>query len=125
MAQDTIDPAISGISIRKNPDHFSLYSNTLRVDISLNDVSIIFGEIKEEAPGKYFVEDQVTVRLPLVQAKVLMNILSENNKAIEELIGEIKVPAVVKPENYRKNIIPQIREGLRKSLDPVDSGLGK
>ena len=120
MAQDTPTLAIPGVDVRKNPDHFSIYSNTLRVDVSLNDVSIIFGEVKEDLPGRYFVEDQITVKLSLVQSKVLLNILSENNKVIEELIGEIKVPAVVRPENYRKNVIPLIRDGLEKLFDPTD-----
>lgn len=117
MASDNPKPSNTNLEIRKNPDYFSLYSNTLRVEVSVSDVGIIYGEIKEDSPGKYFIEDQIIVRIPLVQAKMLSNILSENIKAIEEYMGEIKIPNSFVPETYRKKFIPQIREGIKKILD--------
>jgi hypothetical protein len=109
QAPDVVD--LSKLQIKRSEDFGNLYANTLRVNISFQDASIVFGEIIEAEPGKFEVEDLMDVKMPLSQAKILANVLTESVLAYELEFGQqLPVPKQYSPHEYREIIKPIIKK---------------
>ena len=103
-------------TIAKSDSFTKIYANTLRVNISFQDVSIVFGDILEPRPDIAFkIEDLTEVRLPVAQAKILSNILSETIKSYENHFGKITIPKQFNKEEYQK-IIEPIVQNIKKQI---------
>ena len=101
---------------KRSESFFRSYSNTLRVNISHQDASIVFGEILESTPpGSFLIEDKADIRIPLSQAKVLANVLGETVRSYEKHFGVIPIQKQFQPEEYRK-IIDTIVINLKKQI---------
>lgn len=95
------------IEFKRSESFFRSYSNTLRVNISYQDASIVFGEILESTPpGSFWIEDKADIKIPLSQAKVLTNVLVETIRSYEKNFGVIPIQKQFQPEEYRKIIDP-------------------
>lgn len=120
---DTIDNEKNNISsipnkldFRRSESFFRSYSNTLRVNLSHQDTSIVFGEILESSPpGSFFIEDKAEIRIPLSQAKILANILGEMIRSYEKHFGVIPIQKQFHTEEYRKVIDPVV-VNLKKQI---------
>ena len=104
------------LDFRRSESFFRSYANTLRVNLSHQDASIVFGEILESSPpGSFFVEDKAEIRIPLSQAKILANVLVESIRSYEKHFGVIPIQKQYQPEEYRK-IIDTIVINLKKQF---------
>ena len=103
-------------TIAKSDSFTKIYANTLRVNISFQDVSIVFGDILEpRADTAFKIEDLTEVRLPVAQAKILSNILSETIRSYENHFGKITIPKQFNREEYQK-IIEPIVQNIKKQI---------
>ncbi|EAY56141.1 MAG: hypothetical protein UBAL2_85240062 [Leptospirillum rubarum] len=103
-------------SITKSDSFTKVYANTLRVNISFQDVSIVFGDILEPRPDIPFkIEDLTEVRLPVAQAKILSNVLSASIKLYENHFGKVTIPKQFNIDEYQKLIEP-IVQNIKKQI---------
>ena len=114
--QNNIPVIPNKLDFRRSGSFFRSYSNTLRVNFSHQDASIVFGEILESSPpGSFFVEDNAEIRIPLSQAKILANVLGETIQSYEKHFGVIPIQKQFQPEEYRK-VIDEIVINLKKQI---------
>lgn len=115
-ADKKVEPNEMVPTITKSDSFTKVYANTLRVNISFQDISIVFGDILEPRPDIAFkIEDLTEVRLPVAQAKILSNILSESIKSYENCFGKVTIPKPFNREEYQK-IIDPIVQNIKKQI---------
>ncbi len=79
-------PLVRGSEYREN------YANGVQVSVSLWDFFILFGIVRQEAPGSPMsVENFQAVYLSPPLAKSLFNVLQQNILRYEEVYGEIRL----------------------------------
>lgn len=71
-----------------------VYSNHVRVGYTVADLRILFGELTDVTPEKYTITERAQVTMTWVQAKVLLDILSNHIEAYEKHNGPIKTSFV-------------------------------
>ena len=115
-ADKKVEPNEMTPTITKSDSFIKVYANTLRVNISFQDVSIVFGDILEPRPDTAFkIEDLAEVRLPVAQAKILSNILLASIKSYENHFGKVTIPKQFNSDEYQKLIEP-IVQNIKKQI---------
>jgi hypothetical protein len=71
-----------------------IYSNHIRVGYSVADLRILFGELTDVTPEKYTITERTQVTMTWLQAKILLDILSNHIAAYEKHNGPIKTSFV-------------------------------
>ncbi len=71
-----------------------IYSNHVRVGYSVGDLRILFGELTDVTSEKYTITERAQVTMTWLQAKVLLDILSNHIAAYEKHNGPIKTSFV-------------------------------
>lgn len=67
-----------------------IYSNHVRVGYSVADLRILFGELTDVTPEKYIITERAQVTMTWLQAKILLDVLSNHISAYEKHNGPIK-----------------------------------
>jgi|GEM_PF-3228397 len=90
-------PAIDFDKLKKRPrerarvDSFrSIYSNSMSVEMTFNDIQLFFGQIKEATPEKVSVEEHVAVIMSLEEAKAVVKVLIGQIAGYEKTFGPIR-----------------------------------
>jgi len=91
-----------------------IYSNQLRLGVSLSDVSIVFGIVEDRQSSLTTSADKAVVRLAPVTAKQLYLQLRVAIDSYERVLGDIRVPKVIAQQS--ENIEKKLTEHLNRLL---------
>jgi flagellar protein FlaG len=86
-----------------------LYANSARVETTIWDVKIFFGELVPVSGGKPFIEESACVAMSPQHAKALIGVLTQNINQYETAFGKLPSP----PEPVDKEP-PKKHEVLKK-----------
>ena len=78
--------------IVRSPDYFKAYVNSARVESSVWDFRLTFGEITKSG-AKRQVEQSLTVIMSPQHAKAFLSALASNLREYETKIGQINLPS--------------------------------
>jgi hypothetical protein len=97
----------------RSPLFRTIFANQYRYKTGIGDISLTFANIIDGYPGKApnTVEDQIGITMSWQQAKALSETLSMMISAVEDVVGEIKLPPAhyAGKENDRATFLAQIR----------------
>jgi hypothetical protein len=80
----------------RDPDFTSLYANNIRIERSVWDLKLIFGELDQSRDPNVVIQ-HTSMSMPWLQAKLLSYYLELNLAIHEADYGHIRVPEVVVP----------------------------
>ncbi len=99
MAEDGDPEVIDFEQLKKRPktrtrsdDFYSLYSNSLNVEATFNDVKLFFGQVVEATQEKVVLEEDVAIILTPEQAKSILKALTSALENYESTYGPIRNP---------------------------------
>ncbi len=101
-AQDQLE------SIRSD-GFIKLYANSARVETTVWDVKVFFGELTLVPGGKPFIEESASIAMSPQHAKALLSVLSQNVNEYESKFGKLPAPPTEPPKEAAKQV-----EALRK-----------
>jgi len=109
-AEIEAQPTAAGITFARSADYRTIFSNITRTRIGNGEVTLIFSRVAH-APNNpaavgSVIEDQVEIVLTWIQLKIFNDQLTAVVMAIDEEVGEIKLPMAIKtyPEVQRTNV---------------------
>lgn len=98
MADAQTQQQTTQVEFKHTEDFSSLYANSVRLESSVWDLKLIFGELDQSA-GKEVVMQHTAISLPWVQVKLMIHLLQVNLAGHELENGKVHVPLrVVQPE---------------------------
>jgi hypothetical protein len=122
MAPPDIAEKLAKLITIRSPEYKTLYSNIFRPRVGAGDITIIFSKLTH-SPSLMavadVVEEQVEVVMSWPQLKMFTETLSTLVEAIDEEIGEIKLPTGFKPNIERQ------REAIRSMGYPPSAKKNK
>lgn len=94
----------------REPAFLDTYANQLRINVSLSDVTLVFGVNQDLGHQNFAVRDKVAVHLAPTTAKILLAELQAVVEAYEKVVAPIPVPADL--EAHVQAIRPELEAGL-------------
>ena len=81
---------VNASNITRDAAFVDTYSNSVRVSVTLGDISIVFSVNDDQGLNNVVVKDRVAMHVAPTTLKVLAVMLSTVVEAYEEAVGEIK-----------------------------------
>ena len=102
------------VGTQRDLTYVDVYSNQIRLGVTLGDVMIIFGAIEDIGPNQMIIKDKAAVRLSPITAKILMINLQAAIEAYEKGVGEIPIPHLT--SQSARAISNSVPEMLREQI---------
>ena len=109
------EPRISGDEPQRtrSADYREFYSNSCNLRLSIHDLTLTFGLIKEKEPGVTVTEEQATITMSPSQFKAFLRACSETLRAHEICFGPVNVPdELLKPGRTAEEIVETVTNTL-------------
>lgn len=79
------------LKLENSQDYREKYANSVQLRVSLWDVLLMFGTVRQQTPESVVIENFQGIYLSPQQAKALLNVLSTNVQQYEATFGEIRL----------------------------------
>lgn len=102
---------------RRSEQYRDIYTNACQVRLGAYDMTFVFGQVGENPPGTFVIEDHASVTMSPQQMKALVRVMSETMEAYEKTFGELTIPeAATRPKFTADQLVARIKEAQTMAL---------